>query len=41
MKLLGKELKDAGRVKAAWEAAKVELESCRSLLSLEKELTRL
>jgi hypothetical protein len=41
MKELGQQLKDAETVKAQWEAAKVEWESCRSLLSLEKELVGL
>ena len=41
MKELGQQLNDAETVKAQWEAAKIEWESCRSLLSLEKELVGL
>jgi hypothetical protein len=41
LKELAQFLNDAETVKAQWEAAKVEWESCRSLLSLEKELVGL
>src|SRR5947208_943700 len=40
IKELSRSLADAETTRAAWDAAKTEWESVRSLLSLEKELTK-
>jgi hypothetical protein len=41
MKDLAAQLRDAETTKAEWEAARIQFESCRSLLSAYKEMSKL